>query len=279
MFKQSTTLILLATALATTFSACHDDKDAPTPTVKFLASTTSTVTGTTVVFTNQSSEATTYVWEYGDGMASIATNASHKYDSIGTFKATLVAIGPGGTDSSSVAIAVKSANITILDGVGTKTTSIGNTWSSIKTKIGTNYQLEKDSDYNSSNKKVYIFGAYYEALGLEYLFYSYYSTLASADVVQEVTIMDPFVGTTQKGIAIGSPRGNVLYYYGQTPSSTATTTSGLYKYYFYDGYGIAFIIKIASNVVVAMDVYPIGKKKSAGPQPTQSIFFSKNKIY
>src|SRR5690606_15415532 len=53
----------------------------------------------TVTFTNTSTGATSYIWDFGDGSTTeTTTNASHNYTSGGMFTVTLTATGPGGTD-------------------------------------------------------------------------------------------------------------------------------------------------------------------------------------
>lgn len=50
-----------------------------------------------VTFTNKSSNATSYQWNFGDGNTSIEVNPRHTYQQGGTFTVKLTAIGPGGT--------------------------------------------------------------------------------------------------------------------------------------------------------------------------------------
>jgi gliding motility-associated-like protein len=51
----------------------------------------SAATGTTVQFTNQSANADSYLWDFGDGTTSTTANPSHPYTQAGTFKITLTA--------------------------------------------------------------------------------------------------------------------------------------------------------------------------------------------
>lgn len=258
MFQPSTKLLLLLAVVAVPFTACRKDKTTPAPAVNFLASTTSTVVGATVTFSNQTTGATAYLWKFGDGNGSTSTNATHVYDSIGTFKVTLVALGTGGTDSLSVSVAVGSGNITVMEGTGIKTTNLGRTWSSLKAQFGT------DTMYNSyydTAHKVYVNEVFYAALGVDYVFVLKDSVVALTDVMNEILVVDPFTGTSQKGISIGSSRGNVSYYYGP-PSSISTSADNTIKYYDYSSLGITFWIDIATDKVVAMDIYAISKKKS-----------------
>ncbi|HPG40858.1 MAG TPA: PKD domain-containing protein [bacterium] len=54
----------------------------------------------TVQFTNLSTNATTFDWNFGDGSAHVATvNPQHVYNAPGSYQVTLVATGAGGTDT------------------------------------------------------------------------------------------------------------------------------------------------------------------------------------
>jgi PKD repeat protein len=271
MFKRSTKVLARLAIIALQFTACSKDKTSPAPTVDFLASTTSTVVGSTVTFTNKSSDASLYLWKFGDGNGSTDTNATHVYDSIGTFKVTLIALSTGGIDSTSATVVVKSGNITIIEGTGIKSTSIGTTWSSIQTKYGTDTSYY--STYYSAYKE-YVNEIYYGSLGLDFVFVSSSSVVSSTDALAEVLVFDPFAGTTQYGIALGSPKGNVLYYYG-TPSDISTSSDALLKYYDYASTGIMFYIEISSNTVIAMEIYAVSNKKSGSILKDHNLVFRK----
>lgn len=60
------------------------------PTANFYSADTNTCTGN-VNFVNTSSGANSYIWYFGDGNTSTATNPSHSYASAGTYTVTLVA--------------------------------------------------------------------------------------------------------------------------------------------------------------------------------------------
>jgi len=67
----------------------------PTQTAQF----THTVSGSTAVFSNQSSSAYTYSWSFGDNTTSNAVNPSHTYTQNGTYTVTLTVTGPCGTST------------------------------------------------------------------------------------------------------------------------------------------------------------------------------------
>jgi PKD repeat protein len=62
----------------------------------------------TVNFTNLSSGATSYAWDFGDGGTSLDTHPAHVFATYGSYTITLTASGPGGTD-----VETKSAYITV----------------------------------------------------------------------------------------------------------------------------------------------------------------------
>jgi hypothetical protein len=81
-----------------------DDPTAAPPTVDFTFS----VSGLTVLFTNNSKAAESWTWDFGDGATSTARNPVHTYATGGTWTVTLVAEGTdGSTASMSVEITVE----------------------------------------------------------------------------------------------------------------------------------------------------------------------------
>ena len=74
----------------------------PAPVASFGAS----CSGTTCSFTNTSTNATSYLWNLGNGATSTAVNASASYPA-GTFTVTLTATGAGGSDQASRTISCR----------------------------------------------------------------------------------------------------------------------------------------------------------------------------
>jgi PKD repeat protein len=60
----------------------------------------------TVTFTNQSKNANSYRWHFGDGVIldTAGITVAHKYTAPGVHNPKLIATGPGGTDTSSATI-------------------------------------------------------------------------------------------------------------------------------------------------------------------------------
>ncbi len=75
----------------------------PPPTAAFSAHPTTGQPPLTVNFTNLSTgNITSFKWYFGDGDSSDVRNPSHSYESAGLYSVTLIAIGPGGEDTTSI---------------------------------------------------------------------------------------------------------------------------------------------------------------------------------
>jgi RHS repeat-associated protein/uncharacterized repeat protein (TIGR01451 family) len=69
------------------------------PVADFAASPTSGETPLTVVFTNTSTHATSYIWDFGDGGTGVEESPTHIYTRPGVYTVTLAAAGPGGSNT------------------------------------------------------------------------------------------------------------------------------------------------------------------------------------
>lgn len=79
----------------------------PNPTAAFTWGPNPPRENTPVTFSNSSSGAASYVWEFGDGTSSTITNPVHQYDATGTYNATLIAINNDGcADTASLDVNV-----------------------------------------------------------------------------------------------------------------------------------------------------------------------------
>lgn len=65
----------------------------------------SDTTNLTATFTNQSINAHSYIWDFGDGTNDTASNPVHQYAFFGNFTVTLIATGPCGSDTAFQTIA------------------------------------------------------------------------------------------------------------------------------------------------------------------------------
>jgi len=71
----------------------------PVPAANFSADVTNGAAPLTVSFTNLSSSATGFAWNFGDGNITPIVNPAHTYLNAGTYTVTLTATGPGGSNS------------------------------------------------------------------------------------------------------------------------------------------------------------------------------------
>lgn len=72
---------------------------------------TSSIIGATATFTNTSTDANSYLWDFGDGNTSTQTDPSHTYANDGTYTVTLISTGPCGTESLTQAVTIITVNI------------------------------------------------------------------------------------------------------------------------------------------------------------------------
>ena len=95
--------------------SCSEDEVKPKPVAGFTASKTSVMVGEEIQFTNTSQDATSYSWSFGDGNTSTAESPTKSFDAPGTFTVSLVATGPGGSNSTSMDIMVTALSIYFMD--------------------------------------------------------------------------------------------------------------------------------------------------------------------
>lgn len=80
------------------------------PTSLFTVDKTEVYVGDVVSFTNQSSDADTYQWDFGDGKTSSEVNPIHSYESAGTYTVTLIASTKKNSSSYNMTLTVKRPN-------------------------------------------------------------------------------------------------------------------------------------------------------------------------
>jgi PKD repeat protein len=120
MKKQSGFLITAMIFIAAVFVAC--EKEEAKPTVAFTAS----VNGYAVTFTSEVTNATAYLWDFGDDATSTEANPSHTYDQSGTYTVTLTVNGDGGQAEATEEVDVLASLEELLTG-GPAATN-GKTW-------------------------------------------------------------------------------------------------------------------------------------------------------
>lgn len=72
----------------------------PPPEVDFSFTPSSGYVPSTITFTNQTTNASNYIWNFGDGLTSTLENPTHEYTASGIFSVSLTAYGGGGEVST-----------------------------------------------------------------------------------------------------------------------------------------------------------------------------------
>ena len=88
---------------------CSYVGETPLPVAAFSGDDLSGAAPLSVVFTNTSTEATSYAWDFGDTGTSTEENPTHIYTDTGVYEVELVATGPGGNDTET-----KAAYVTVV---------------------------------------------------------------------------------------------------------------------------------------------------------------------
>src|ERR1700752_1694734 len=94
-----TFLLVFFGALALSSSCNKGDNTSNKPAAKFSISGYELPTPCTISFINTSANATSYLWDFGDGNTSTQFNPAHVYNFNGSFLMKLKVTGPGGIDS------------------------------------------------------------------------------------------------------------------------------------------------------------------------------------
>lgn len=137
-------LLLTLTAL-TWMTSCDDDETEPIP--EPVADFSSSIDGKTVTFTDASTDAETYAWDFGDGNTSVDASPSHTYTANGSYIAKLTVSNASGDDSKQEVLEI--INITI-DGNFSDWDDV----SAISTGEGTVTSLKVE---NLGNNKLFVY--------------------------------------------------------------------------------------------------------------------------
>lgn len=103
-------LLNLLIIISLFLTSCKKDDPAPLPVASFQTDKNNVFVNFSISFTNHSTNATSYHWNFGDGTVSTLENPTHSYSKGGTYAVLLTASGKGGTDTIS-------QNITILPSI------------------------------------------------------------------------------------------------------------------------------------------------------------------
>lgn len=110
MKKKFKTLLLVVVLIAACFGCKKDDDNSNNPSVaNFAISGDNEFAPRAVVFSNQSLNATSYLWNFGDGQTSTAENPNHVFNAGGTYNVTLTATNSVGQNVVNKTLVIKNA--------------------------------------------------------------------------------------------------------------------------------------------------------------------------
>lgn len=113
--KKYFTLSLSALSFLLIFGCSSDNETEETtpdkPTAEFTFTGNNNPAPAAIVFENKSTNATNYLWDFGDNGSSLEKNPSHTYTAAGTYTIKLTTTGIGGTVSTTKTITVTSPPI------------------------------------------------------------------------------------------------------------------------------------------------------------------------
>ena len=92
--KKSIILLTIAALFAAVFSGCKEDPVLPT--AGFTYEPAEVTQYDEVTFTNTTTEATSYAWDFGDGTSSADMSPAHMFATAGSFTVTMVATNEDG---------------------------------------------------------------------------------------------------------------------------------------------------------------------------------------
>ncbi|HQV01111.1 MAG TPA: PKD domain-containing protein, partial [Bacteroidia bacterium] len=98
-----------ATIGCSTINSCKKEESASKPTVDFIYTGGGCTAPCAVLFENKSKDAATFLWDFGDGTTSTASNPTKTYNAGGTYTVSLTATGEGGSASVSKQILIQNS--------------------------------------------------------------------------------------------------------------------------------------------------------------------------
>ncbi len=220
----------------------------PAPVANFTIDKTSALLEEVITFTNTSENATSYLWDFGDGRTSTEENPKHAFSIGGKFTVSLTATGDGGENTLTKTIEITVDYSNIFPGWGTSYAALGETWAQFKQVLP--YENYEQRTLTLSNGNIYT-----EVALLNKGVVAYFKSESGSenvndnDVVTQIHLLSNFSGNTEKGIQIGSPLTDVEIAYG-TPDYQDTED----KSYEYNS-GITFFYNEAM-VINYMIIFP-----------------------
>lgn len=246
-------LIVCVLVCAVIFSACVREPEAG-----FSYDLTSMVAQKAIQFTNLSSNATQYEWNFGDGTELVnSINPVHTYERSGSYTVSLTAIGEDGTASYTETIAV-ARPVSVIPGVALGGFELYEEWSSVKKKLNDGYE---HNVYYMSDYDLYYHEIYTVEGDMEIDLIGSAKEFASDDYILFLFGFNEFDGETEKGFGIGDSFSELKSVYG-TPDEIDGWSATGYTSYDYDAIGISFIKQTSGSAIINMIVYPSDDKSA-----------------
>lgn len=110
--RKKTYLVCMLLAAGLLMIGCKEDAKTPAPEAKFSY----TANNYEVTFTNKSTNATSYEWDFGDGKTVTEENPTHTYEAFGTYNVKLMVTGDGGEDATLKEVVVAKSSSIAIDG-------------------------------------------------------------------------------------------------------------------------------------------------------------------
>ncbi len=211
------------------------------PVADFVMSKTVVDLGEVVTFTNNSQNASSYFWDFGDGVTSTLSNPTHSYGEVGDYIVKLTASNNGLIDSIEKNIKVV-IPVNIFPGDRIRGLSLGEIWGSVKNMPGYDF-----TEYGPILVGSTILHPVEEkSMGITFYLLGSGLIKADSDPIALISVKNPFIGVTEKGIGLGSTTVQVKSAYG-LPNEIS---NGFYRY---TSLGIDF--KITSSEVSGIIIY------------------------
>ena len=237
-------------------------KEEPLPVASFTVDKSIAQIGEEITFTNNSSHAKLYEWNFGDGKGtSSEIDPSYSYDEVGIYEIALKAINSTGSSTYKKEMEIL-AEPRIFAGHKIDNFILGKTWEELEPLITSNYNYISEWKFQIDNSTwSHSIDIPYLQTGLGLLTTT--SAFVDSAVLDFIVVYGNYPGKTTDGLGLGNSITDIVSKKGLPPRGVeALSTVHVYNY-FYDG--IAFLVQ--KNAVVEIWIFP----KSASSESNLSL--------